>query len=130
VAIGLSNGLDSELHVEVAPSAYAAAESEILDFEFYEKIRERTEEEAGIRLNERVAEIKEAVGEVAGAHARVGRPDAEIVRLAEEIGAGLVVLGSRGLGPIRRVLMGSVSSSVVRHAHCSGSLVIGIPVRS
>lgn len=64
MAIGLSNGLDSELHVEVAPSAYAAAESEILDFEFYEKIREGTEEEAGIRLNERVAEIKEAVGEV------------------------------------------------------------------
>jgi hypothetical protein len=43
VAIGLSNGLDSELHVEVAPSAYAAAESEILDFEFYEKIREGTD---------------------------------------------------------------------------------------
>jgi nucleotide-binding universal stress UspA family protein len=41
-----------------------------------------------------------------------------IVELAEEIGAGLIVMGSRGLGGIRRALMGSVSDSVVRHAHC------------
>jgi nucleotide-binding universal stress UspA family protein len=27
-------------------------------------------------------------------------------------------VGSRGLGGIRRALMGSVSDSVVRHAHC------------
>jgi nucleotide-binding universal stress UspA family protein len=31
---------------------------------------------------------------------------------------GLVVVGSRGLGGIRRALIGSVSDSVVRHAHC------------
>jgi nucleotide-binding universal stress UspA family protein len=42
----------------------------------------------------------------------------EIVGLAEEIGAGLIVMGSRGGGGIRRALMGSVSDSVVRHAHC------------
>jgi nucleotide-binding universal stress UspA family protein len=29
-----------------------------------------------------------------------------------------VVMGSRGLGGIRRALVGSVSDSVVRHAHC------------
>jgi nucleotide-binding universal stress UspA family protein len=42
----------------------------------------------------------------------------EIVHLAEDIEAGLVVMGSRGRGGIRRALMGSVSDSVVRHAHC------------
>ena len=62
--------------------------------------------------------MREAGGEVAGAHARVGRPDAEIVGLAQELGAGLIVLGSRGLGRLRRALMGSVSNSVIRHAHC------------
>ena len=45
-------------------------------------------------------------------------PDAEIVALAEELGVGLIVMGSRGLGGIRRAVMGSVSDSVVRHAHC------------
>jgi nucleotide-binding universal stress UspA family protein len=37
---------------------------------------------------------------------------------AERLGAGLIVMGSRGLGPLKRALMGSVSDSVVRHAHC------------
>ncbi|MDQ3737093.1 MAG: universal stress protein, partial [Actinomycetota bacterium] len=38
--------------------------------------------------------------------------------LAVQIGADLVVVGSRGLGGIRRALLGGVSDSVVRHAHC------------
>jgi nucleotide-binding universal stress UspA family protein len=57
-------------------------------------------------------------GEVVEVYARLGRPDAEIVGLADELGAGLIVLGSRGLGSLRRALMGSVSDSVVRHAPC------------
>lgn len=48
----------------------------------------------------------------------MGDPDKEIVRLSEELDVGLIVMGSRGLGGIRRALMGSVSDSVVRHAHC------------
>jgi nucleotide-binding universal stress UspA family protein len=48
----------------------------------------------------------------------MGRPDVEIVELTEDLGAGLIVVGSRGLGGLRRTLMGSVSDSVVRHAHC------------
>jgi nucleotide-binding universal stress UspA family protein len=53
---------------------------------------------------------------VAGSHLRMGQVDLEI--LAEELGAGLIVMGCRGLGGVRRALMGSVSDSVVRHAHC------------
>jgi nucleotide-binding universal stress UspA family protein len=49
---------------------------------------------------------------------RIGRPDEEVIQLSEELGAGLVAVGSRGLGPMKRVLMGSVSDSVVRYAHC------------
>src|SRR5215208_6054332 len=64
-------------------------------------------------------------GEVGGSHPRMGRPDAEIIDQAEEVGAGLIVMGSRGFGPIRRALMGSVSDSVVRHAHCPVMVVRG-----
>ena len=49
----------------------------------------------------------------------MGRPEEEIVGLSEEIGAGFIVVGSRGLGPLKRALIGSVSDSVVRHSYCS-----------
>lgn len=55
---------------------------------------------------------------MAGSYLREGRPANEIVRLSEELGAGLIVVGSKGLGGVRPVLMGSVSDSVVRYAHC------------
>jgi nucleotide-binding universal stress UspA family protein len=45
-------------------------------------------------------------------------PDRAIARLGEEIGAGLKVMRSRGRSRMQRVLLGSVSDSVVRHAHC------------
>ena len=50
---------------------------------------------------------------------KVGQPeDRAIVGFAEDAGVGLIVMGSRGRGGIRRALMGSVSDSVVRHTHC------------
>jgi nucleotide-binding universal stress UspA family protein len=48
----------------------------------------------------------------------MGEVEREIVHLAEDLGAGLILMGSRGRGGIRRALMGGVSDSVVRHAHC------------
>jgi nucleotide-binding universal stress UspA family protein len=49
-------------------------------------------------------------------HLVLGRTHAAIVWLADEIEAGLVVVGSRGHGRMR-ALVGSVSDSVVHHAH-------------
>ena len=51
-------------------------------------------------------------------HTRIGRPDVEIVALAEEIGADLVVVGSHSRSGVGRVLLGSVSEAVVRNARC------------
>jgi nucleotide-binding universal stress UspA family protein len=48
----------------------------------------------------------------------MGSAAAEVVELAEGLEAGLVVMGSRGRSEIGRLLMGSVSDAVVRHAHC------------
>ena len=80
--------------------------------------QEELTEEAQRLLDAQSKQIEAAGGIVTQAHLRVGRPDEEIVALAEELGAGLIVIGSRGLGGIRRALMGSVSDSVFRHAHC------------
>jgi len=128
MAITLSRSLGGELrvvYVDVAPSAYAAAESEILDYEFWNELREIAQNEASQSVEKEVRKIEDAGGKVEMVHVAVGHPESEILRIAEEIGADLVVVGSRGLGPLRRVLMGSVSESVVRHAHCSVLVVRG-----
>ena len=47
-----------------------------------------------------------------------GRPADEIIRYAEESGADLLVMGSRGLGALREFALGSVSHKVLTHAKC------------
>jgi nucleotide-binding universal stress UspA family protein len=79
--------------------------------------------EARELLDEQVRRIEEAEGTVKEAHLRLGRADEEIVDVADSVGAGLIVMGSRGRGRLRRALMGSVSDSVVRHAHCPVTIV-------
>ena len=47
-----------------------------------------------------------------------GEPAAEIVRVAEERGAGLIVISSHGRTGLGRILFGSTAEVVVRHARC------------
>jgi nucleotide-binding universal stress UspA family protein len=48
-----------------------------------------------------------------------GDPRAEIVRVAREWAADLVVVAARGLGAVATAVLGSVSLAVVRHAPCA-----------
>ena len=66
-------------------------------------------EAAKTEVDRQVQRVRGEGGEVAGAHARTGYSDAEIVDLAEGLGAGLIVIGSRGLRGVRRALLGSDS---------------------
>ncbi|XP_073018640.1 uncharacterized protein [Primulina eburnea] len=47
-----------------------------------------------------------------------GDPKEMICEAAEEMHADLIVVGSRGLGKIKRAFLGSVSDYVIHHAKC------------
>jgi nucleotide-binding universal stress UspA family protein len=51
-------------------------------------------------------------------HIRGGRPYEEIVRVAREIGADLIVLSTRGHSGLKHLLLGSTAERVVRNAPC------------
>ncbi|KAH9496374.1 hypothetical protein Btru_010753 [Bulinus truncatus] len=46
-----------------------------------------------------------------------GSPGEVVVKVANEEKANLIVIGSRGMGTIRRTLIGSVSDYVMHHSH-------------
>jgi nucleotide-binding universal stress UspA family protein len=127
-AVDLSRQTSSELHVihvlDIVPTALLYPEAidpegvEMPDPILVEEIERHAEQRGREMLDEEVERVRSAGGTVAQAHLMMGEAAREIVHLAEDIGAGLVVIGSRGHGGIRRTLMGSVSDSVVRHAHC------------
>jgi nucleotide-binding universal stress UspA family protein len=119
-AADLARSTASELHVvSVFPgSAYVHPYYEVRFPEAAERLRREAQEERQEMLDEQVERIRKAGEEVAQTHIRTGEAAEEIVALAEEMGAGLVVMGSHGLGGIRRALIGSVSAAVVPHAHC------------
>jgi len=50
---------------------------------------------------------------------REGDPAEEIVRAAKEGEFDLIIVGHRGLSPVKAFLLGSVSNRVVSHAPCS-----------
>jgi nucleotide-binding universal stress UspA family protein len=116
-AVQLSEGTNSELHVVFVmhPREYLLSEDEILAA--YDA--KAAQEEAERAVDYMVDQIEGVGGTVAHTHLRRGRPDAQIVAVAEELASGLIVMGSRGRGGLRRSLMGSVSDSVIRHAHCA-----------
>ncbi len=114
-AIDFAESTNSRLHVVAVGRTFDAAIYEDYTETGWEEIRREAQE----ILDEQVRKIEEAGGTVAIAHLRMGeRRDEAIVHLAEEIGAGLIVIGSRGFGGLKRALMGNVADSVVRHAHC------------
>ena len=117
-AVDLADKTGSELHVAFVLRTQDVSDYATVGLDIDKPHEEETRQMGQRLLDEQVRRVEEAGGTVAGAHFRMARPDRGILAMGEDVGAGLIVMGSRGLGGFRRALMGSVSESVVRHAHC------------
>jgi len=91
---------------------------ESVDFYSIPEIEEALHEEGREILGKACTRAGEAGVEVIG-HIVAGEPEDELVRFADEYDADLIVMGSHGHSGIVKLLMGSVTEKVVKHAHCS-----------
>jgi nucleotide-binding universal stress UspA family protein len=117
-AVELAETTDSELHVVHVGVVSLFLLSDPGMFGDDGKLCEQLEEESRELLRKQTWRVKVAGGTVAGSHLRMGAVDLEVVALAKELGADLIVMGCRGHRGIRRAIEGSISDAVIRHAPC------------
>jgi nucleotide-binding universal stress UspA family protein len=96
------------VHVEEPPLAYGGGE-------LYYGLPEPSSE----RILKMLEDVKPSDPKVPFAHRlTMGDPAGEIVRIATEEQAEMIVLGTHGRTGMTRLLMGSVAESIVRRAPC------------
>lgn len=110
-AVDLSNETGADLHVVHVWQSVPSAR-----FEGF--IRAEREREARDLLAVQAEKMVSGGGTVARVHLRYGSPVDEILDSRDELEADLIVIGSRGLGPVKRLALGSVSEGIAHHAPC------------
>jgi nucleotide-binding universal stress UspA family protein len=113
-AVDLAHRLGADLRIIHVIGDPLAAAPELEHGEFPVSDLERVREQAEARLEEARALAAELVH--AHTELRHGATAAELVRAAADL--DLLVLGSRGFGAFRRVLVGSVAAGVIDEAPC------------
>lgn len=96
------------------------------------EIEQTAHENAERILEAAQRKIREIVGNenvLVSTETLFGSPDSRIVETAEKMNANLIIVGSHGYNRWERLLLGSVSDSVVHHAPCS-VLVVRSPKTS
>jgi nucleotide-binding universal stress UspA family protein len=74
---------------------------------------------AAMAFTHRYALKLEAAGYLVKESIHAGGPADKILKAAKDLRADLLVVGAKGLSGVRRFLLGSVSSKLVRHSPCS-----------
>lgn len=85
------------------------------DHKEYQKFQERRVSD-GWQLVERMSSDLRSEGFKAEAAVLMGSAGPQLLKEARHIGAEMVVVGARGLGPVKRAVMGSTSDQIMRHA--------------
>jgi nucleotide-binding universal stress UspA family protein len=80
-------------------------------------------EKSGIEATARIKKLCEEAGVPAEEIMAKGSPAPVILEVARDRQADLIVMGTVGMSAVERVLLGSVSDKVSRHANCPVLLV-------
>jgi nucleotide-binding universal stress UspA family protein len=115
-AADLAAKIDAKLHVVHAISIPALGVPE-MGVAYGSMMLESTVKEAQATLDALEARYRDRVS-IAGKHLEVGDARDVIDRVAEAVGAELIVMGTHGRRGVRRMLLGSVAEAVVRSAPC------------
>ncbi len=113
--------------LDVPRPAYPMMLPEVAE-ELYESL-EQSMREDGERLLDRVQSLLPMHAGPSTKHLRIGSPAEVIVSTAEEQKADLIVMGARGLGPVKERLLGSVSHRILTLASCA-TLIVNGPVKA
>ena len=112
-ALAIAHNNDAELHVihVIEPLSFAYGGDIPMDFSgIQDEIHQQAEQQLAKFA------LKHGVDE-AHRHVVLGRPEVEIHSLAEETGAGLIVVGSHGRYGLA-LIMGSTANGVLHGANC------------
>lgn len=111
-----------DVHPEVAIPLAGLAVSPVLSLEEHRRALTKY-------LDEELAKLPEvaAAGVRVFGHVLVDTPSFGVTRLAGELEADLIVIGTHGLHGIARWLLGSVAEAVVRYAQCPVLVVPPLP---
>ena len=113
--------------LNVPRPAYPMMMPEVAD-ELYNAL-ERSMREDGERLLERVQSLLPLHAGPATKRLEIGSPADVIIAAAEQDHADLIVMGARGVGPIKERLLGSVCHRVLTSAPCA-KLIVNGPVKA
>lgn len=105
-AVDIANGAGAELHL-------VHAWSPVPSTRFEQFIRTEMHREAQRLVQDQAEQLKSLGGTVASTHLKEGPLVEEILETCAEVGADLLVMGTRGQGPVARLLLGSVVEGVV-----------------
>jgi nucleotide-binding universal stress UspA family protein len=113
--------------LDVPRPAYPMMLPEVAE-ELYKSLEQGMRED-GERLLDRVQSLLPMHAGPSTKHLRIGSPAEVIVSTAEEQKADLIVMGARGLGPVKERLLGSVSHRILTLAPCA-TLIVNGPVKA
>jgi len=126
-AVDLSNETGAELHLVHVGESHPVYPPPASGPPPSTPSKEEVRQVAQGMLDTQREQIGEMGGKVEEIYLRMGRSAEEILRLSEEIVAGLIIVGNQGLSGrfsrMRRFIMGSVSENVTRYARCSVMVV-------